>query len=238
MIKFFLSLKTAVWTLFALVSLFFFGAYMMPVYREIFAPMNEGILFGWIKGIGLGRLEYTWWFFAALAALVLLTINTLACSMKAVIARWSCADFLQRISPQIVHIGFLMILLAHLLGAGWGYRLSGMMPEGAYAPLPEERALSLAHIRVQTDAGGYLTGWSAEIDLFENNVRVMTGMLGPNEPFFYDGVGYYLKSLDFENGPAALLVIAKDPGAVWALAGAALFMFGSIVLLVLKWKKA
>ena len=235
--NFFFSLKTAVWTLFTLVSLFFIGSYLMPAYRDIFAPMNEGILFRWIQGVASDNLGYTWWFFAALAALVLLTINTLACSIQAVLGRWSRADFLLRISPQIVHIGFLMILLAHLIGAGWGYRLSGMMPEGAYAPLPEDRALSLKEIRVQMDPGGYPMDWSAEVDLFENNVRVQTGTLGPNRPLFYNGVGIYLKSLNYEKGPAALMVIARDPGAIWALAGAVTFMLGSVMLLMLKWKK-
>jgi hypothetical protein len=236
--NFFFSLKTAVWTLFALVCFFFIGSYMMPAYGEIFAPMNEDILFRWIQGIASVKLEYTWWFFAALAALALLTINTLACSIQAVMGRWSRADFLLRISPQIVHLGFLLILLAHLLGAGWGYKLSGLLPEGAYTPLPEGRALSLKEIRVQADARGYPTDWAAEVDLFENNVRVATGTLGPNKPLFYNGVGIYLKSLDYERGPAALMVIARDPGAIWALAGGMLFMLGSAMNLVLTWKKA
>jgi cytochrome c biogenesis protein ResB len=236
--NFFLSIRTAVWTLCVLVSLFFIGSYLMPAYREIFAPMNEDILFRWIQGIASDNLTYTWWFFAALAALALLTINTLACSMQSVVGRWSRKDFLQRIAPQIVHLGFLMILLAHLLGAGWGYRLSGMMPEGAYAPLPEDRAMSLRDIRVQTDAHGYPTDWSAKVDLFENNVRVKTGTLGPNKPLFYNGVGIYLKSLNYESGPAALMMIARDPGAIWALAGGMLFMLGAAMILVLKWNKA
>jgi cytochrome c biogenesis protein ResB len=235
--NFFFSLKTAVWTLCVLVILFFIGAYMMPAYRDIFAPMNENILLRWIQGIASRNLAYTWWFFAAFAALALLTINTLACSVQAVMSRWSRSDFFQRIAPQIVHLGFLMILLAHLLGAGWGYRLSGVMPEGAYAPLPEDRALNLREISVQTDENGYPSDWSAEVDLFENNVRVKTGTLGPNKPLFYNGVGIYLKSLNYERGPAALMMIARDPGAVWALIGSVLFILGSVALLALKWKK-
>lgn len=238
MIKFFLSLKTAVWTLFALVCLFFIGSSMMPAHREVFSSMNDQILLRWMEGIASDNLWYTWWFFAALAALALLTINTLACSVQAVLGRWSREDFFLRISPQIVHIGFLFILLAHLLGAGWGYKLSGMMPEGAYAPLPENKALGLREIRVQTDANGYMTDWAAEVELFENNVRVKTGTLGPNKPLFYQGTGIYLKSLNYERGPAAVLMIARDPGAIWALVGAVLFMLGLVMILVLKWKKA
>ncbi len=235
--NFFLSLKTTVWTLFALVCFFFIGAYMMPAHREVFLSMNDQILLRWVDNTASGNLRHTWWFFAAFAALVLLTINTLVCSLQAVKGKWSRADFLLRISPQIVHIGFLFILLAHLLGAGWGYKLSGMMPEGAYAPLPENRALHLQKIHVTTDARGYVLDWSAEAALFENNTPVKTGTLGPNKPLLYKGVGIHLKSLNFDRGPAALLVIARDPGVVWAFAGGVLFMLGSVTLLALKWKK-
>jgi len=234
---FFLSLKTTVWTLFALVCLFFIGSYMMPAHREVFAGMNDDILFRWVKHTASGELWSTWWFFAAMAGLVLLTINTIACSLQAIKGRWSRNDFLLRIAPQVIHIGFLFILLAHLLGAGWGYKLSGIMPEGAYAPLPEDKVLQLHQVRVLTDSHGSMTDWSAEVSLYENNQLVKSGMLGPNVPLFYKGTGIYLKSLNFDRGPAAVLLVAKDPGAVWALAGGVLFMLGSITLLALKWKK-
>ncbi len=169
---------------------------------------------------------------------MLLTFNTLVCSIQAVRGRWSRADFLLRISPQIVHLGFLFILLAHLLGAGWGYKLSGMLPEGAYAQLPEDKVLYLKKIRVETDTNGYMRDWAAEVYLLENNTRVMMGTLGPNKPLFYNGVGIYVKSLNFQKGPAALLVIARDPGTIWALVGGLSFILGLVILLVLKWKKA
>jgi len=236
--NFFLSLKTTVWTLFALVCLFFIGSYMMPVHREVFTPMNEDILFRWVRDTASRNVGATWWFFAALAGLALLTVNTIVCSIEAVRGRWSRADFLLRISPQAMHVGFLFILLAHLLGAGWGYKLSGMMPEGAFAPLPDELALRLHQVRVQTDDRGFMRDWAAEVSLYENNRLVKSGTLGPNKPLFYGGTGVYLKSPDFEQGPAAHLVIAKDPGAAWALVGGVLFLLGSVTLLVLKWKKA
>jgi hypothetical protein len=80
--------------------------------------------------------------------------------------------------------------------------------------------------------------WAAEASLYENNNLVKSGTLGPNKPLFYKGTGIYLKNLSFETGPAALLLIAKDPGAIWALVGGILFTLGSITLLVLKWEKA
>lgn len=234
----FFSLKTTVWTLIGLVIFFFIGSYMMPMHREVFSSMNDSLLFDWVESVALRNLWQTWWFFAALAGLILLTINTIVCSLQAIRGKWSRAGLLLRISPQIIHLGFLFILLAHLLGSGWGYKLSGMMPEGGFARLPEDRALALQNIVVQTDPAGYMQGWSADVSFYENNKVVKRGTLGPNKPLFYKGVGVYLKSLNFERGPAALLMINKDPGAIWALIGGVLFMLGSITLLALKWKKA
>lgn len=236
--NFFLSLKTTVWTLFVLVCLFFIGSYMMPVHRDVFAPMNENILLRWVTEVAAANLQLTWWFFASVAGLVLLTVNTIVCSIQAIRGRWTREDFLLRISPQIVHIGFLFILLAHLLGAAWGYKLSGMMQEGSFARLPEDRGLYLSQVRVQSDESGHMQDWSARVTLYENNLPVKSGVLGPNRPLFYRGTGVYLKSLSFERGPAAIILATKDPGAVWALVGGLLFMFGSVTLLVLKWKKS
>lgn len=236
--NFFLSLKTTVWTLLALIGFFFIGAYMMPMHRDVFGPMNDLLLFPWIERIAAANPWQTWWFFASCAALVLLTINTIVCSIQAVIGRWSRRDVLLRIAPQVIHVGFLFILLAHLLGAGWGYRLSGFMPQGALAQgLPEGRALHLVEVRVEVDQKGFPTDWSASVVLYESGVKVTSGVLGPNRPLFYKGMGVYLKNIDFSRGPAAILMVNRDPGAVWALVGGILFMLGSAVLLVLKLKK-
>ena len=217
--NFFLSIKTTVWTLFVLVCLFFIGSYMMPAHRETFAPMNEGILLDWTVGIAVAELWKTWWFFAALAALGLLTVNTLVCSLQAIRGKWSRSEFFLRISPQIIHLGFLFILLAHLLSAVSGYKISGMIPEGAGARVSESTALGLDKIDVKTDPQGYMTDWAASVSIYENNTVVQKGVLAPNKPVFYKGIAVYLTTLNFDRGPAAYLLIVEDPGAAWALAG-------------------
>lgn len=235
--NFFLSLKTTVWTLVAFIIVFFAGSYLMPLHREIFGPMNEMLLFSWLADVAVLRPWQTWWFFLSLALLLLLTINTVLCSIQAVKGKWSRDDFLLRIAPQIVHLGFLLILLAHLLGAGWGYRLSGMLPEGAYARIPGDRVLHLEKLRVTPDPAGYIAKWDATVSLFRSEERVASGILAPNRPLFHEGTGIYLKSFDLERGPMALILVHRDPGAVWALAGGILFLLGSIVVLVLKWRQ-
>jgi len=236
--NFFLSVKTTVWMLIILICLFFIGSYMMPLHREIFTSMNDAILIRWLKHDALSNIRYTWWFFAALAGLVLLTANTIICSIQAIKERWVRSDFLIRIAPQIIHVGVLFILLAHLIDAGWGYRISGVMPEGAYAPLPDDMAIHLDRVYVVTDKHGNIVDWRAEASMYENNEIVTTGMLGPNNPLFARGVGVYLRNLDFDRGRVAYLTISKEPGVITALVGAILFMIGAATLLVLKWKMA
>jgi uncharacterized membrane protein len=51
-------------------------------------------------------------------------------------------------------------------------------------------------------------------------------------------MGVYLKSFDLQDRPIAFLMVNRDPGAVWALAGSVLFIIGTSIILVLKWKKA
>jgi cytochrome c biogenesis protein ResB len=235
--NFFLSLKTAVWLLTCLICVFFLGSYLMPAYRDVHGAMNDRLLFEWVEQVALDHPWVTGWFFLALTALVLLTINTLACSIQAVRGKWSREDFLLRISPQLVHGAFLVILLAHLLGAGWGYRLSGMLPEGASVRLPGDRVLFLREIRAESDPRGYVRDWSARIILYESGRPVADGLLGPNAPLFYGGMGVYLKSFELQPSPAAFLLVTRDPGAVWALAGSVLFVIGTVIILFLKWKK-
>lgn len=236
--NFFLSLKTTVWTLFALICVFFAGSYLMPAYKDVHGAMNDRLLFAWVGQVAVEHPWKTSWFFASLAGLALLTINTIVCSIQAIKGKWSREDFLLRIAPQIVHLGFLCILLAHLLGAGWGYRISGMLPVEQTATLPDGVNLYLSDLRPLVDERGNLKDWAAVVALFENDRRVATGILGPNTPLFYKGMGVYLKSFDLRDRPVAFLMVSRDPGALWALAGSVLFMIGTVIILALKWKKA
>ncbi|MDH4162989.1 MAG: cytochrome c biogenesis protein ResB [Nitrospirota bacterium] len=236
--NFFLSLKTTVWTLFGLICIFFLGSYLMPAHRDVHGSMNDQLLFQWVSETAVLHPWAASWFFLSLAGLALLTVNTVVCSVQAIRGKWSRADFLLRMAPQIVHIGFLCILLAHFLGAGWGYRLAGSLPVEMSARLPDDRVLFLNDLRPQIDSRGSLTGWAAEVVIFENGQRVAEGVLGPNEPLFYKGMGVYLKSFDLQDRPIAHLMVNRDPGAFWALFGSALFIVGATMILLLKWNRA
>lgn len=62
-------------------------------------------------------------------------------------------------------------------------------------------------------------------------------MIRPNSPSFQDGFGIYIKTVQSEPFPAALIEVSREPGAFWALVGGVLFLTGMITLLIFKVKR-
>ena len=255
MLRFFLSLRTALWLFLGLLLFLLYGSLVMPVMKE-FEGINTVPLFGWLRQSALGA---TWWLWGAILILGLLTANTLICSAESIIKKRE-RQWLSMLSPQVVHIGFLFILLAHLLSSGWSARALVYAGEGTELRLPEgldiagarSPILRVGSIEAISDREGYLSDWRAEVAYIEGGSVVKTANLGPNKPSFYRGIGVYLKDIRvIPQGPVAgvgarspnivgarspvvLLELSREPGAPWALAGGILFMAGTAGLIVLK----
>ncbi len=210
------------------------GAVVMPLRPGTYARINDQLLFDWlrIQGTGLDNA----WFWCALFVLGVLAIHTLVCSVDSLLRTVRAGgNVVLRISPHVMHLGFLLILLGHLVSAGWGFRASGALPEGRAGMLPDGTTLLVRSVDMKVDPGGFPRDWSAEVSLFRGRTELAKGMLGANRPLFHRGVGIYLKSLAMSRlGPQAVLVINRDPGAVWVLAGAIVFTIGNVLLLALK----
>ncbi len=50
--------------------------------------------------------------------------------------------------------------------------------------------------------------------------------IGPNRPYLYNKTGLYLRQF---RGPAIMVELSYEPGALWALAGGGLFTAGSVL---------
>ena len=75
-------------------------------------------------------------------------------------------------------------------------------------------------------AQGYVTDFSAAVATSDGR----RGVIRPNEPFFLQGVGIYLKQVEVYPVKFGILEIHREPGAGWALAGALLFTMGNVVV--------
>jgi len=231
--KFFLSLRTAIWLLMALLSLLFYGSVVMPLNPE-FQSLNSVALFQWMAVNSFG---ITWWLWAAIGFISLLTANTLLCSAESILKKKSARQWMLVISPQVAHIGFLFILLAHLLSGYSGFRGTAFVYENSGLRLPNGNDIVLRKIDVDMDRMGYIKDWFADVEYFKEGRSLRSDRIRPNSPSFQEGLGIYIKDVRPMPYPAAMIEVSREPGAVWALIGGLLFMAGMIMLLLFKIKK-
>ena len=134
----------------------------MPARPDAYGRINSGLLFDWLGREAENPLHF--WFWAVLILLCLLTLNTIVCSVDSVVRKLSRAEFMLRISPQLMHLGFLLILLAHLLSSGWGFKVEGNLAQGNVASLPEGNRLRVYNVKVETYPSGMPRSWRADVD--------------------------------------------------------------------------
>ena len=233
MIDILVSLRTAIWLLLALLCLLFYGSILMPL-RQEFQGLHMVALLQWLNESPLG---VTWWLWAAIGVLSLLTANTLFCSIESVMKKRGARNLLLVLSPQVIHVGFLFVLLGHLLSSYGSYHAAGYVSEGTVLPLPNNESVVFDEIHADAGPSGYITDWSADIRYLKEGGLLGADAIGPNSPSFRGGYGIYIKTVEFRPFPVAIVELSRDPGAVWALVGGTLFLAGMTTLLALKIKR-
>jgi hypothetical protein len=218
------SLKLTVWVLTFLIGAFFIGAYFMPLYPKAHEGMNAMPLFKWWMKDGKYFVTMNSWLILSFFLLVLLTLNTLICTVRSLRTGPS-------IWAHITHAGFLMILLAHLVTASTGFRESGIvLPRGHTVKVPRlDLNIMLNRINYDPYPNGMPKNYSAEVTFITKEGRLHK-ILGPNRPAFFEGKPIYLKNFGYRPVPYAVCEVAHDPGAWIALIGSIVFLAGSIPL--------
>jgi cytochrome c biogenesis protein ResB len=227
---FFIALRTALWLLAALIFLLLYGSLVMPVHEE-FLALHTTALFDWMKEMPAG---ITWWLWAAVAVLALLTANTVVCSIDALLRKRGARQWLLLLSPQIIHIGFLFILLAHLLSSYGSVKAVSFAYRDAVFQLPNSLEVRFNDVKADIDPSGYVRDWSADIEYFKAGRSLAKDRIRPNSPSFRGGIGIYIKTVKISPFPVAMIEVSREPGAPWALAGGVLFMAGMVTLLIMK----
>ncbi|MDA8090626.1 MAG: hypothetical protein M0Z61_10480 [Nitrospiraceae bacterium] len=213
----------AVWLIGLETAVLLVGSVIMAQNREVTGAMSGGPpLFLWLTS---GPLVLTWWLWAAILVLALLAINTICCSVESV--RRKKGGLVTLLAPQVIHAGFLLILVAHLMSTLGASKLTGELPEGALARLPSGFDLFLAKVESGTRP-------NAEVELLSQGIVLKRGALAPNHPVFFRGYGFYLQDVTMQPFPAAVIEVSLEPGAPWALLGAVFFTAGAVLLALLK----
>lgn len=137
--------------------------------------------------------------------------------------------------PQIIHIGFLFILFVHLVSSIGGFKNYGVITEGTIINVGSDNFVRFKRIEIDITQRGIISDWAIEVIKYSKTNKVYT--IRPNEPLFIDGVGIYVRDIQAYPFKAALIEVSREPGAIWALLGAILFVSGTVTLMILKLRK-
>jgi len=181
-------------------------------------------------------IRITWWLWGLIGMIAVLAINTLFCSIESIVKKRKVTQWLLLISPQIIHIGFIFMLLAHLLSASGSSQGLTEAREGSMFSISDNTVLRVRDINIHLDYYGYVTDWKVGVEYLKDGRAFQADTIAPNSPSLIRGFNINVKNLQAYPYEAVLLQISREPGAVWALTGSVLFMIGIISLISLKIK--
>ena len=191
--------------------------------------INDVALFAWLTE---SPFALSWWLWGTVALLALLALNTVLCSIESLRSKAGSTRFLPVVAPQVMHLGFILIVLAHLFSAWGGGKESLPVREGEIITFPGGGQVEIAGVQLVAGPMGMPADYSAVLRYPPGSGVATT--ISPNHPAFYGAFGIYLKEVAPEPYRAALIEIHREPGAGLALAGALLFTLGNVALLCLR----
>jgi hypothetical protein len=222
------SLSLGIWLMTGVIVLLAVGSFFGGGAES--SSINDMPLFTWLKETPVAS---SWWLWLTIGLLAILALNTVLCSIESLRSKYGRANFLSLIAPQVMHLSFLFIVLAHLLSAYGGLKGVMQVNEGESIGFPDGTGVAIGNIAGQVGPMGMLTDYSAEVR-YGTARGIARQTISPNHPFFYQGFGIYLKDVQLSPQQAALIEIHREPGAGFALAGALLFTVGNVVLLAVR----
>lgn len=233
-------LLISLWTLEVLIALTvaicLAGSLMLPTHLALFSGIDDTPLFQWLAETG--SPDSTWWIYAMMACLGVLSLATFLCTVDALIKAAGRKDFLHRLYPQMMHMGVLLVMAGHLLTAWLGVKQDLPLMKGQSAILKGGIEVTLTSVGLDADMGskdgkkkGYYDDWIARLNFSKDGVSISEAIIKPVQPVTMEGNTLLFKSItlpprDSGKSASALLRVVRDPGALWALAGGIVLVLG------------
>lgn len=222
-----------------------FAYFTLEKNLPVFSPLSDVGLGKWLITYGLYNLRATAWFFMLIILLVLLGINTFACTTDRVLPLLNKEarhpGWFIRLGPHIMHYAVLIILSGYLGSYVFSLSLPGIaLQPGASAPMPGGAGTI---IFVGFDPiyyrgsrlelfNGYVLDPNARLELRDTEGRVTVVSLAYNRPASFQGFKIYLSEFFPRSekvgmgGKRISLTLRRDQSAAIYLAGLALFVAG------------
>ncbi len=174
---------------------------------EAFGALDQAILFPWLFTAGLKNLAVSLWIFILIFLIFLYALNTVACTLDRVYRIVKRGGAWQGFLPHIVHVGFLVALLGHLLGSAYGFRSPenlAVKGEPLVVPHSEGLALRLEDVSTVYSPAGELTSLKTTVTLLKDDEELLKDTIGMNDPLIHNGIAFY--HLDHGNFPTGFIL--------------------------------
>jgi hypothetical protein len=179
------------------------------------------------------------WLYLILPVAALYALNTVLATWDTVARKWRAgARAPAAYAASVVHVGFLLALVAHAAGGLLGKDGGGVIVASRWQQLPGFGEARLLSLDVESLPGGMPRSAVARLEVRDGGGGVREEIVGYNDPLSA-GAGARLALLaEFgrlrgTGEPAVLLRTREAPGNPWALA-AALVLVGGVALM---WRK-
>jgi len=133
--------RVTFWSLAASAILFFVGSLYANLHFELVGGLNETRIQDWVAANMATNLPRTWWLPVLLLALLVLGINTFACTVQRLVVLLPArrqlrpAAFARELTPTIIHALFAVVMIGHLVTITGGEWRRFPLKEGAEIPL-------------------------------------------------------------------------------------------------------
>lgn len=184
------------------------GSLLSVRYPQFFRAFDQEVLLPFLASTGVEYLRLTAWVWLLIALSALFGLNAFVCTADKVYAILRNRKHWAALFPHIVHVGFLIALLGHLVGSVWGFRSYGnVVFEGDSIPVPHTRGLYLRLDRSEMNVlpTGELDSLKTSVTLLDDSgSEVARGDIGMNAPLIHDGVAFY--HFDQGQSPSGLVL--------------------------------
>lgn len=146
------SLNLGLWLMAAVTLLMAIGSFATGA--EESARLNSMPLFAWLMETPPAT---TWWLWLTIAVLAVLALNTVLCSVESLRQKAGRTGLLLRLAPQVMHAGFLLIVLAHLISSISGFKEALQVGEGTVITFPGGATVNIERLDAQMGMRGAVT---------------------------------------------------------------------------------
>lgn len=161
--------------------------------RPFFEKVDHEIFLPWLYEHGAEALSLTFWIYILIVLITLFGMNTFVCTVDKLYRIVKLGLPKRAFYPQIIHIGFMIALLGHLVSSSMGFRSAeNILMEGRPMPVPHTENLMVRLDGLDSEFGPRgPEKVRTTVTLIEDGNELRSADISINSPVIHKGIAFY-----------------------------------------------